>query len=127
MALSKEKALELLQSMEGYHQRLKELHWSADRHARHILTDEIDDGVLDFEDELAEAVMGKLGEKFGSGDLKTMLPNAKELSGMLDEMEEDVNKFIDSIGSEHGYGGIYNVTDDFLTKIYKWKYLETLS
>ena len=127
MALSKEKALELLQSMEGYHQRLKELHWAADRHARHILTDEIDDGVLDFEDELAEAVMGKLGEKFGSGDLKTMLPNAKELSGMLDEMEEDVNKFIDSIGNEHGYGGIYNVTDDFLTKIYKWKYLETLS
>ena len=71
--------------------------------------------------------MGKLGEKFGSGDLKTMLPNANELSGMLDEMEEDVNKFIDSIGGEHGYGGIYNVTDDFLSKIYKWKYLETLS
>jgi hypothetical protein len=127
MALSKENALELLQSLEGYHQRLKELHWSTDNHSRHLLTDDIDDGVLEFEDELAEAVMGKLGEKFGKGDLKTLLPNAEELKGVLDEMEDDVNKFSDSIGGEHGYGGIYNVTDDFLTKVYKWKYLETLS
>jgi hypothetical protein len=127
MALSKENALELLQSLEGYHQRLKELHWSTDNHSRHLLTDDIDDGVLEFEDELAEAVIGKLGEKFGKGDLKTLLPNAEELKGVLDEMEDDVNKFSDSIGGEHGYGGIYNVTDDFLTKVYKWKYLETLS
>lgn len=127
MALSKEKALELLQSLEGYHQRLKELHWSTDNHSRHILTDEIDGGVLGFEDEIAEVVMGKLGEKFGKGDLKTLLPESEELSAILDELEKDVNSFIDSIGREHGYGGIYNVTDDFLSKIYKWKYLETLS
>lgn len=127
MALTKENALELLRSLEGYHQTLKELHWSTDNHSRHILTDEIDEGVLEFEDELAEVVMGKLGEKFGKGDLKTMLPEASELSGILDELEKDVNKFIDSIGGEHGFGGIYNVTDDFLSNIYKWKYLETLS
>lgn len=127
MALTKENALELLQSLEGYHQRLKELHWSTDNHSRHLLTDEIDGGVLEFEDGLAEVVMGKLGEKFGKGDLKTLLPNAEELKGILDELEDDVNKFIDSIGGEHGFGGVYNVTDDFLSKIYKWKYLETLS
>lgn len=127
MALSKDKAKELLCSLEGYHQILKELHWSTDNHSRHILTDDIDSGVLEFEDELAEVVMGKLGEKFGKGDLKSMLPEAEELKGILDELEKDVNDFIDSIGGEHGYGGIYNVTDDFLSKIYKWKYLETLS
>ena len=127
MALSKDKAKELLCSLEGYHQILKELHWSTDNHSRHILTDDIDSGVLEFEDGLAEVVMGKLGEKFGRGDLKTMLPEAEELKGILDELEKDVNEFIDSIGGEHGYGGIYNVTDDFLSKIYKWKYLETLS
>ncbi len=127
MALSKENAKELLCSLEGYHQALKMMHWSADKHSKHILTDEIDEGVLEFEDELAEVVMGKLGEKFGEGDLKTLLPEAKELKPLLDEIEKDVNDFIESIGGEHGYGGIYNVTDDFLSKIYKWKYLETLS
>ena len=127
MALSKDNAKELLCSLEGYHQVLKELHWSTDNKSKHLLTDEIDEGVLEFEDELAEVVMGKLGEKFGKGDLKSMLPEAEELKGILDELEKDVNKFIDSIGGEHGFGGIYNVTDDFLSKIYKWKYLETLS
>ena len=127
MSLQKDKALELLCSLEGYHQALKMLHWSTDSHSKHLLTDEIDGDVLEFEDELAEVVMGTLGEKFGKGDLKTMLPEAEELKGMLNELEGDINKFIDSIGGEHGYGGIYNVTDDFLSKIYKWKYLETLS
>lgn len=127
MALTKENAKELLCSLEGYHQTLKELHWSTDNHPKHLLTDDIDHGVLEFEDGLAEVVMGKLGEKFGKGDLKTMLPEAEELKGILDELESDVNKFVDSLGGEHGYGGIYSVTDDFLSKIYKWKYLETLS
>ena len=127
MALKKENALELLCSLEGYHQILKELHWSTDNHSKHLLTDEIDHGVLAFEDELAEIVMGTLGEKFGKGDLKSMLPEAEELKGILDELEKDVNKFIDSLGGEHGYGGVYNVADDFLSNVCKWKYLETLS
>ena len=127
MALSKENALKLLCALEGYHQSLKMLHWSTDNHSRHLLTDDIDHGVLEFEDALAEVVMGKLDEKFGKGDLKSMLPEAEELSGILNELEKDVNEFVDSIGGEHGYGGVYNVVDDFLSSVYKWKYLETLS
>ena len=127
MALTKENALKLLCALEGYHEILKEIHWSTDNKSKHLLTDEIDGDVLEFEDELAEVVMGKLDEKFGKGDLKALLPEAEELKGILDELEKDVNEFIDSIGGEHGFGGIYNITDDFLSKIYKWKYLETLS
>lgn len=131
MALSKENAKELLCSLEGYHQVLKELHWSAERHAKHILTDEIDEGVLEFEDELAEVVMGTLGEKFGKGDLKTMLPEAEELKGILNELAEDLHKFTDSLSEDgeydYAYGGLTSVCDDFNAKICKWKYLETLS
>lgn len=127
MALSKENTKKLLSYLEGYHQRLKELHWSTDNHSRHLLTDEIDEGVLEFEDALAEVVMGKLGEKFGKGDLKTMLPQSEELKGLLEELEKDVNEFEESIGGEHGFGGVYNVVDDFLSSINKWQYLETLS
>lgn len=127
MALSKENTKKLLSYLEGYHQRLKELHWSEDNHSRHLLTDEIDGGVLEFEDALAEVVMGKLGEKFGKGDLKTMVPQSEELKGLLVELEKDVNEFEESIGGEHGFGGVYNVVDDFLSSINKWQYLETLS
>lgn len=122
-----DKAKYLLQCLEGTHQALKEIHWSTDNHSKHILTDDIDKGVLEFEDALAEVVMGKLGEKFGKGDLKTMLPDASDLSGILKELEKDVNEFEESIGGEHGFGGVYNVVDDFLSSINKWQYLETLS
>lgn len=127
MALSKENTKKLLSYLEGYHQRLKELHWSTDNHSRHLLTDEIDGGVLGFEDSLAEVVMGKLGEKFGKGDLKTMLPQSEELEGLLKELEKDVNEFDKEVGEEAGFGGIHNVIDDFLSSINKWQYLETLS
>lgn len=131
MSLRKEKALELLCSLEGYHQVLKELHWSTDNHSKHVLTDDIDHGVLEFEDELAEVVMGTLGEKFGKGDLKTMLPEAEDLKGILNELAEDLHKFTDSLSEDgeydYAYGGLMNVADDFNAKICKWKYLETLS
>lgn len=131
MSLKKEKALELLCSLEGYHQALKELHWGTDNHAKHLLTDDIDHGVLEFEDELAEVVMGTLGEKFGKGDLKTMLPEADDLKGILDELAEDLHKFTDSLSEDgeydYAYGGLTSVADDFNAKICKWKYLETLS
>lgn len=131
MSLRKDKALELLCSLEGYHQALKMLHWSADNNHKHVLTDEIDGGVLEFEDELAEVVMGTLGEKFGKGDLKAMLPQAEELKGMLDELAGDLHTFTDSLSEDgeydYAYGGLMSVCDDFNAKVCKWKYLETLS
>lgn len=131
MALKKENALELLCSLEGYHQILKELHWSTDNHAKHLLTDEIDGGVLEFEDKLAEVAMGTLGEKFGKGDLKTMLPEAEELKGILDEIAEDVHTFTDRLSADgeydYAYGALNSVCDDFMANVCKWKYLETLS
>ena len=127
MALTKEKSAEFLSELEGYHQQLKMLHWGADRHAEHILTDDIDGAVLDFEDRIAENVMGFLGEKFSDGDLKALMPNAKDLKGVLNEMEGDVISFGDEIHGEKGGSGIVNILDEFLENINKWKYLETLS
>ena len=131
MSLKKENALELLCSLEGYHQALKELHWSTDNHAKHLLTDDVDHGVLEFEDCLAEVVMGTLNEKFGKGSLKTMLPEADDLKGMLDEIAEDVHTFTDRLSADgeydYAYGALNSICDDFMTKVCKWKYLETLS
>lgn len=126
MALTKENAKNLLSSLEGYHQILKELHWSANSQTKHALTDNIDAGVLKFEDDFAEVVMGRLGERFSKGDLRTMLPESEDLQGILREMRDDVNDFVETMKGEEGCSGIYNVIDDFLSKVYKWQYLETL-
>ena len=124
MGLTKENAVNFLSSLEGYHQQLKMLHWGADKHAKHILTDEIDGEVLSFEDEIAEMAMGFLNEKI-SDDLKALLPENKELRGLLDELIEEVAKFEDEV-TEKENRGIVSTCDDFIGKLNKYKYLETL-
>ena len=124
MALTKEKTVDFLSSLEGYHQELKMLHWGADKHAKHILTDEIDGEVLSFEDGIAEMAMGFLNEKITEG-LKALLPENKELRGLLDELIDDVVSFEEE-ADEDGNRGIVSVCDDFIGKLNKYKYLETL-
>lgn len=126
MALTKEKGLNLLSNCEGYHQLLKGLHWQADNKSEHLLTDDMDSSVLDFEDKMAENIMGFLGEKFHTGELKTMLPEADNIKSLLDEMENDIASFVEEIGDDRKLGGIHNIIDDFLEDINKWKYLATV-
>lgn len=125
MALTKEKAVDFLSSLEGYHQQLKLIHWSTDNHSKHLLTDELDGCILSCEDSVAENVMGILGEKISEG-LKALLPNNKELKGLLGELEDDVLNFKDEC-DDRKEAGLINILDDMLTNINKYKFLEALS
>ena len=117
-----------LSVLEGNHQTLKGLHWSTDNHSRHILCDEIDEAVLEYEDKLAENAMGLLSTRFEVGELKTLLPNAKTLKDLLNELADDITEFRSKVsGKVKGSEGVENILDDFVENINKWKYLETLS
>ncbi len=85
MALTKENGINFLQNCEGYHQALKMVHWSTEKKSEHLLTDDIDSYVLDFEDRIAESIMGILSIRYGSGDLKTLLPSSTDLKSLLKE------------------------------------------
>ena len=122
----KNKTIEMLNYLNGYHILLKELHWSATHHALHILTDEIDEEVLKAEDEISECVMGILDTRFGIGDLKTMLPSAKTLDALLKEMKTDLIEFKNFVGDDAEYAGLQNILDDYMQNINKWNYLRTL-
>lgn len=75
---------------------------------------------------MAENIMGVLGEKIHTGELKTMLPEATDIKGLLSEMEKDIFDFMDYLHDEKPIYGILNILDDFLENINKWKYLATL-
>lgn len=122
----KQKTIEFMSNLEGYHQALKGLHWSATHHALHTLTDDIDGEVLEVEDAIAECVMGILDTKFGVGDLKTMLPEAKTVDGLLKEMKNDLIDFKTAVGDDANHAGLQNILDDFMQNINKWNYLKTL-
>ena len=122
----KSKTIEFLSILEGYHQCLKGLHWSATHNALHELCDNIDEEVLETEDEIAECVMGLTGTKFGVGDLKTLLPEAKTLDGVLKEMKKDLIDFKNFIDDGAEFSGLQNILDDYMQNINKWNYLRTL-
>ena len=111
-------------SLHGYLIRLKEVHWSTNSNAEHLLCDEIMDMVRDCEDELTESAMGLYGEKVKVGDLKPYLPNAEELKPMLKElvgetvtMKKKLNKDIEA--------GLCNILDDIIASAQKYMYRST--
>jgi hypothetical protein len=122
----KQKTIEFLSGIEGYHETLKGLHWSAKRHSEHVLTDDMDGDVLEYEDKIAECVMGLTNLRIGVGELKSLLPVAKTLDNLVPEMENDVIKFKKEIESNVEYSGLVNIIDEFLSDIAKWNYLKTL-
>ena len=124
---TKKVILDFLCAIEGYHSLLKTLHWSTKNHSEHILTDEIDSSLLEYEDKLAENAMGRLNTRFGVGDLKTLLPQAKTLDGALKELESDINEVKSKLDDDKKYAGIINILDDFCEDINKWNYLKTLA
>lgn len=120
----KEDTKTFLSTLEGYHQLSKTLHWSAQSMSEHKLMDDIDHSILEYEDSIAEVVMGLTDSRFQNGDLKTLLPSSKDVKTMLRELKTDVKRYRDKVDFSEG---ITNILDDFLTDIDKWNYLRTLS
>lgn len=125
MKTLKTKVLDFLCALEGYHQALKMLHWSTTNKAEHLLTDEIDGDILEFEDSLAEATMGCLNIRYGIGDLKTMLPSSKNTTELLSELANDIITLKKEIGDDVKYSGLHNILDDYMSKVNAWNYLRT--
>lgn len=121
----KENILNFLSILEGNHQTLKMIHWSTTNKSEHLLSDEIDGDILKYQDRIAEAAMGCLNTRFGISSIKTLLPNAKTISDLINELDSDLNSLKDNL-SDKKYSGINNILDDFSESISSWKYLVTL-
>ena len=122
-----EKTLQFLSICEGMHQMLKGFHWGAVKHSIHILTDDIDHDILEYQDKIAEIVMGLTGVKYKAGDLKALVSDASDVKTLLNEFENDVLEYKKEVGNDARMSSVHNVIDDILSDVNKWKYLETLS
>ena len=120
----KGKATKFLGWLEGCHQALKVMHWTADTSHKHTLTDDIDKAVLKFEDKVAEVVMGITGERITS--LSSDKPSDSGLEEFLSDLEKNVLDFLDEFEGKREYRGLVNVCDDFLSDIETFKYLSEL-
>lgn len=110
--------------LHGYLIRLKEIHWSTDNNAEHLLCDEIMDDVRDAEDRFMESAMGLYGTKIRIGQLKPYLPDATALRQMLDEMKGETVAIRKRLAKPEE-SGLVTILDDILSFIGKYLYRET--
>jgi hypothetical protein len=120
----KQEYIDFVCSLHGYLIRVKEIHWNTNSNAEHLLCDEVEDSIHDCEDRFMECCMGMSGEHFPLGKLLPMLPNAKDMIGMLKELEKDVLDLKKKLtGPENG--GLSNILDDMQEFCNKYKYRAT--
>lgn len=116
--------LDYICDLHGYLIRLKEIHWSTDNNAEHLLCDEIMDDVRDNEDKFMESAMGLYDSKIKVGELKPYLPNATELKPMLNEMKSETVAIRGKL-TKPEESGLVTVLDDILSFIGKYLYRST--
>lgn len=120
----KKEYIDFVCSLHGYLIRVKEIHWNTNSNAEHLLCDEVEDSIHDCEDRFMECCMGMSGEHFPIGKLLPMLPNAKDMIGMLKELEKDILDLKKKLsGAEND--GLFNILDDMQECCNKYKYRAT--
>ena len=120
-----EAVLDFITYIEGVRIRLKELHSVAARNSKHMLTDDIISSLEEFEDNVAEDLMGICGFRIQVGAIVPTMTNQVELSSLLCELHDAVVQLCACLENDKLYGGIVNELEDLMHDIGKWKYLAT--
>lgn len=121
-----EAVLDFIKYIEGVRIRLKEFHWVAERNSKHLLNDDISSSLEEFEDNIAEDLMGVCGFRIQVGAIVPTMTNQVELSALLCELHDAVVQLCACLENDKLYGGIVNELEDLMHDIGKWKYLATL-
>lgn len=112
----------LINKIEGFQTRLKELHWNTGPISIHKLIDEFQDELGEFEDAAVENAVPFVGF-FEIGTLKPTLPDESTFSDVLEGIRGLVISYKREIGDSLMWSGSINIIDDFLSTINRFIYL----
>lgn len=112
--------------LQGYRTRTKELHFAAKRHSIHIILDDFDKSLADFEDAVMEDAQAIHGQ-FTPGEIQPILPKSLDPISLLKEIRVDLVNMKDFFESQSMYTGCLNELEDFFHTVNKTIYLLRLS
>ena len=112
--------------LQGYKTRVKELHFSANRHSIHIILDDFEGELSEFEDEIMEELQAIHGQ-YTPGEINPVLPKSLDSDSLLREIRADLINMREFLDSQPMYSGSVSVLDDFLHNVNKTIYLIRLS
>lgn len=118
--------IDFLCRLEGWKTRCKNLHWAAPKKNIHVYLDEFLGVLSDYEDSLAEDIMGVLGSRLSPTSINGTSCLSDNALDFISEVSTATIIFYKKISDNPNYVGIKSETETFIHNIKKYNYLFNL-
>lgn len=118
--------LDFICKLEGWKTKCKNLHWAAPKKNVHVYLDEFLEVISDYQDTVAEGIMGVLSVHLGPSDVKGDPGNAQNAQQFVDEVKTGTLSFYKQIPENPLYAGLKSECETFIQNVNKYDYLFSL-
>ena len=118
--------LDFICKLEGWKTKCKNLHWAAPKKNVHVYLDEFLEVISDYQDTVAEGIMGVLSVHLGPSDVKGDPGNAQNAQQFVDEVKAGTLSFYKQIPENPLYAGLKSECETFIQNVNKYDYLFSL-
>lgn len=118
--------LDFICKLEGWKTKCKNLHWAASKKNVHVYLDEFLEVISDYQDTVAEGIMGVLSVHLGPSDVKGDPGNAQNAQQFVDEVKAGTLSFYKQIPENPLYAGLKSECETFIQNVNKFDYLFSL-
>lgn len=119
--------LNFICKLEGWKTKCKNLHWAAPKKNVHVYLDEFLEVISDYQDTVAEGIMGVLSVHLGPSDVKGDPGNAQNAQQFVDEVKAGTLSFYKQIPENPLYAGLKSECETFIQNVNKFDYLFSLT
>lgn len=113
--------------LEGWKTKCKNLHWSADKNNIHVRLDEFLKVLSDYQDIIAEGIMGALCTHLGPNDIKGDPGTITCPMEFICDVQAKTLEFYSTIPDEPLYAGLKSEHETFIQAVNKYAYLFSLT
>lgn len=118
--------LDFICKLEGWKTKCKNLHWAAPKKNVHVYLDEFLEVISDYQDTVAEGIMGVLSVHLGPSDVKGDPGNAQNAQQFVGEVKAGTLSFYKQIPESPLYAGLKSECETFIQNVNKYDYLFSL-
>lgn len=113
--------------LEGWKTKCKNLHWAADKNNIHVRLDEFLNILSDYQDTVAEGIMGALCTHLGPNDIKGDPGTITCPIEFICDVQKRSLDFYTTIPEEPIYAGLKSEHETFIQAVNKYAYLFSLT
>lgn len=118
--------LDFICKLEGWKTKCKNLHWAAPKKNVHVYLDEFLEVISDYQDTVAEGIMGVLNIHLQPNDVKGDPGNSQNAAEFVNEVKEGTIDFYTRIPNNPLYAGLKSECETFIQNANKYDYLFSL-